>query len=63
MQLEPSIFASIADALETDCQTIAQPEQLPPTGDWSTWLILAGRGASKTRAGAALSRSPSIGTF
>lgn len=26
--------------------------QLPPSGDWRTWLILGGRGAGKTRAGA-----------
>ena len=30
----------------------ARPEQLPPAGDWSTWLIMAGRGFGKTRAGA-----------
>jgi phage terminase large subunit-like protein len=26
--------------------------QLPPPGDWTTWLLLGGRGAGKTRAGA-----------
>lgn len=26
--------------------------QLPPPGEWKTWLILGGRGAGKTRAGA-----------
>lgn len=31
---------------------IARPEQLPPDGDWLTWLILAGRGWGKTRTGA-----------
>lgn len=30
----------------------ARPAQLPPPGDWSLWLILAGRGFGKTRAGA-----------
>lgn len=30
----------------------ARPEQLPPSGDWTTWLLLGGRGAGKTRAGA-----------
>ncbi len=25
--------------------------QLPPEGDWTTWMILGGRGAGKTRAG------------
>jgi phage terminase large subunit-like protein len=32
--------------------SIARPEQLPPPGDWRTWLILAGRGWGKTRTGA-----------
>lgn len=31
--------------------------QLPPEGDWKTWLILGGRGAGKTRAGAEWIRS------
>ncbi len=30
----------------------ALPHQLPPDGDWKTWVILGGRGAGKTRAGA-----------
>ncbi len=30
----------------------ALPHQLPPEGDWKTWVILGGRGAGKTRAGA-----------
>jgi phage terminase large subunit-like protein len=30
----------------------ARPEQLAPGGDWSVWLILAGRGFGKTRSGA-----------
>lgn len=30
----------------------AHPHQLPPDGDWRTWVILGGRGAGKTRAGA-----------
>ncbi len=30
----------------------ARPSQLAPEGDWSQWLILAGRGFGKTRAGA-----------
>lgn len=31
--------------------------QLPPAGDWSTWVILGGRGAGKTRAGSEWIRS------
>lgn len=30
----------------------ALPHQLPPGGDWRAWVILGGRGAGKTRAGA-----------
>ncbi|MEP7241649.1 MAG: terminase family protein [Devosia sp.] len=30
----------------------ARPAQLPPQGDWVTWLLMGGRGAGKTRAGA-----------
>ena len=30
----------------------ARRSQLPPPGDWRTWLVLAGRGFGKTRAGA-----------
>ena len=30
----------------------ALPHQLPPEDDWRTWIILGGRGAGKTRAGA-----------
>ena len=30
----------------------ARPEQLPPPGDWRIWMIMAGRGFGKTRAGA-----------
>lgn len=30
----------------------ARPQQLAPDGNWSTWLVMAGRGFGKTRAGA-----------
>lgn len=30
----------------------ARPAQLPPPGNWRTWMIMAGRGFGKTRAGA-----------
>ena len=29
----------------------ALPHQLPPGGDWKSWVIMGGRGAGKTRAG------------
>ncbi|OWJ78943.1 DNA-packaging protein [Haematobacter genomosp. 1] len=35
----------------------ALPHQLPPEGDWKTWVIMGGRGAGKTRAGAEWVRS------
>ena len=35
----------------------AMGHQLPPDGDWKTWVILGGRGAGKTRAGAEWVRS------
>ena len=35
----------------------ARDEQLPPEGDWTYWLIRAGRGFGKTRAGAEWVRS------
>ena len=31
---------------------LARPEQIAPDGDWDIWLVLAGRGFGKTRAGA-----------
>lgn len=35
----------------------AMAHQLPPEGDWKTWVVLGGRGAGKTRAGAEWVRS------
>jgi phage terminase large subunit-like protein len=57
----PSIERARALADFTDkesCQLLsdwdfwARAEQKPPPGDWIFWLILAGRGAGKTRSGA-----------
>ncbi|MFN3628357.1 MAG: terminase large subunit domain-containing protein, partial [Parvibaculum sp.] len=47
-QLSPSDLAFLA----RDWPILARPEQLPPEGDWRSWLILGGRGSGKTRAGA-----------
>ena len=30
----------------------AMEHQLPPEGDWRAWIVMGGRGAGKTRAGA-----------
>ena len=37
---------------EDDFLNTAHPGQLPPDGDWLTWLVMGGRGFGKTRAGA-----------
>jgi predicted phage terminase large subunit-like protein len=54
-QLEKAI-RSLTDAeaneILYDWSFWARPLQLPPPGEWRTWLILAGRGGGKTRAGA-----------
>jgi len=48
-----SIFADIANAIETDWRGKARPEQLLPKGDnWTVWVFLGGRGVGKTRSGA-----------
>ncbi len=39
-------------ALYYDWPTWARDAQLPPPGEWVTWLLMGGRGAGKTRAGA-----------
>jgi len=41
-----------ADVLGLYWPLWARAEQMPPTDDWHTWLICAGRGFGKTRAGA-----------
>ena len=38
--------------IRNDWRAWAAPSQIPPDGDWNTWLFLGGRGAGKTRAGA-----------
>ena len=40
------------EEFSTHWRLFARAEQLPPLGDWQTWLIMAGRGFGKTRAGA-----------
>jgi len=39
-------------ALEDSWLFTARAEQLPPDGDWKTWLIMSGRGWGKTATGA-----------
>jgi len=47
--------------LSRDWQIWARDDQLPPHGDWRTWLILGGRGAGKTRAGAEWVKAQALG--
>ena len=41
-----------AEAAQKLWRENAHEHQKQPDGDWTTWLILGGRGAGKTRAGA-----------
>jgi phage terminase large subunit-like protein len=46
-------------------RNLRRPSQVPPESDWTTWLILAGRGWGKTRVGAewVLENSEHYGRF
>ncbi|MEO1989399.1 MAG: terminase family protein [Martelella sp.] len=48
----PSDPFQYAAFLAQEWRFLARPEQLPPTRDWRTWLLMGGRGSGKTRAGA-----------
>lgn len=61
-----TLSAGEAEFLLHDWQLWARDDQLPPPlsqggGDWTTWLILGGRGAGKTRAGAEWVRGLALG--
>jgi phage terminase large subunit-like protein len=45
---EASFACRLAAVLEHGWRAIARPNQLPPAGEWRTWLLLAGRGFGKT---------------
>lgn len=51
-----AIFSKLKDsdieALLHDWRFMARPEQLPPPGQWRTWMFMGGRGTGKTRTGA-----------
>ena len=40
---------------------LAREDQMPPEGDWRSWLILGGRGSGKTRSGAEWVRARATG--
>jgi len=53
LRRDKSLSVAEATALVYDWPSEARAAQQPPSGDhWSTWVILAGRGFGKTRAGA-----------
>lgn len=56
MEIQQTFLASLTPDEETfllhDWRFWARLSQWPPAGDWTSWLILGGRGAGKTRAGA-----------
>lgn len=56
-----SLSAAELDFLLHDWQLWARPDQLPPQGGWTNWLMLGGRGAGKTRAGAEWVRAMALG--
>ena len=43
--------ADTAEAFLYDWRIWQRPKQATPPGDWTVWLILAGRGFGKTRTG------------
>jgi phage terminase large subunit-like protein len=47
-----ALGAREAEAIDRDWTSWAHDGQLCPDGDWRTWMIMAGRGYGKTRAGA-----------
>jgi phage terminase large subunit-like protein len=49
------------ERLRDDWLLWARHDQLPPIGDWTTWLLLGGRGAGKTRAGAEWVKAVALG--
>lgn len=55
LSMRRELLASLSDEetadLLYDWEFWARPDQLPPPGDWSTWLVRAGRGFGKTRLG------------
>lgn len=60
MQEDASVRQRVADALNDEERAefpfhwsyFARPAQLAPPGNWRIWLVMAGRGFGKTRAGA-----------
>src|SRR5262245_49943175 len=56
MELDPARVTELGDDELIELWHLwgfwARDAQLPPPGDWVTWLLIGGRGSGKTRAGA-----------
>jgi phage terminase large subunit-like protein len=46
------LASALAEGRKAPWREIARPDQLPPDGRWTIWLIMAGRGFGKTLTGA-----------
>lgn len=57
MEILSSLDETTAQELLYRWDFWGRPSQIPPAGNWRTWLILAGRGFGKTRAGSEWVRS------
>lgn len=57
-----SLTPEVKAALKYNWEFWARPSQKEPLGDWTTWLILSGRGFGKTRTGAETIRRWVCGT-
>ncbi len=51
-EISEQLLKDMPPELEGDWELLARREQLPPSSDWTTWLLMAGRGVGKTRTGA-----------
>jgi phage terminase large subunit-like protein len=60
-ELIEGVRAPMREALLRDWEIWAREDQLPPHCAWRNWLILGGRGAGKTRAGAEWVRGVALG--
>lgn len=56
-ELPPRALARLA----SDWPLFARADQMPPPGGWTIWLMIGGRGAGKTRAGAEWVRGMAMG--
>lgn len=61
LALLEGLSADEIEHLADDWALWARADQTPPAGDWTTWLVMGGRGAGKTRAGAEWIKAAALG--